>query len=82
MSSVRVGSQCLPSESKLNHISVSVQTNANITRGSLSKCTKSNQVLSYSPIMCFFGNVGLQQLMQLIVCLSTGIFVFFFLTVK
>lgn len=40
---------------------------ANITRGSLSKCTKSNQVLSYSPIMCFFGNVGLQQLMHLIV---------------
>lgn len=51
---------------------------ANITRGSLSKCTKSNQVLSYSPIMCFFGNVGLQQLMHLIVCLSTGIFGFFF----
>lgn len=51
---------------------------ANITRGSLSKCTKSNQVLSYSPIMCFFGNIGLQQLMHLIVCLSTGIFVVFF----
>lgn len=27
VSSVSVGSQCLPSESKLNHISVSVQTN-------------------------------------------------------